>query len=603
MRGVDGSGAGRADDHAEVSAAMAQVPVPEVTQAPRRRSKLVAAWRRLGIRAKAILITVLVLALATPVGVYAYRDYFWGPRADARDAAQLLKKGELWPLGEILQEYRGDPDFAYFFTSAITPREIGDALGEVAGTAKGQLFKTGVVPSRYELLLADLAGTVSIATFGIDDRALPASWTEEFVMATTTPSDLYGGRSGFFDSHGKARERQDEANRSNLLLLLSRGFWSTDFLQSVTSAFHDLDTRLGAKAWPAAKPSRAKYAPAPEGVYVTDGIVALAAALTANPDAAEWAFVDFLPGKTEVAGTEYSIGRFTHFLLFERSYAEAEDGEPAGVTAVLTALSSAIDSFHWVEEDWEALYNDPGADDWGPMHDVVVLKAIANDMNVDHGCSWHPRDYWNCGVFAAKVVWQWVKSWGHLVLGILTLATFAPPPFKLVGIGAAAINTTWYAIEGDYLSAGLSLAIAVPSLAHAKLARSLRAGGVSGRALQRAEATAQVAKQHRTPVEAFAQRPALRQGTQQQIIAAAPKNSAGHPLDPNTGQVIRLSQRKTWDFGHKPGYEWTCIQQAAAREGWSRAKVIEFSNNPAIYQIELASANRSRIHQGLRCKI
>ena len=82
----------------------------------------------------------------------------------------------------------------------------------------------------------------------------------------------------------------------------------------------------------------------------------------------------------------------------------------------------------------------------------------------------------SCVIDAARTVWRWVKRWGHLVLDILTVATsFAPPPFNIAAVGTGALNATWYAIEGDYGMAGLSLAVAVPGLAFTKIAKSATA--------------------------------------------------------------------------------------------------------------------------------
>ena len=89
------------------------------------------------------------------------------------------------------------------------------------------------------------------------------------------------------------------------------------------------------------------------------------------------------------------------------------------------------------------------------MHDSVVLQALAKELTQKSGCSWNPLDYWHCAVAVAEAVWHWIQHWGHLVLDILSLATFIPPPFTVIGVAAAATNATWYAIEGDYVAAGL----------------------------------------------------------------------------------------------------------------------------------------------------
>jgi len=131
------------------------------------------------------------------------------------------------------------------------------------------------------------------------------------------------------------------------------------------------------------------------------------------------------------------------------------------------------------------------------MHDSVVLQALAHES----GCSWDPRDYLNCAKAVAEAVWHWIQHWGHLVLDILSQATFAPPPFSVVGIAAAATNATWYAIDDDYGMAGLSLAAAVPGLAFVKIAKGVKAGvaaekgaTAAAQAEKAAEKSAEVAK-------------------------------------------------------------------------------------------------------------
>ena len=423
------------------------------------------------------LVLVLVAALLISLtGVFTYRDYLWGARADARAAIRALKDGDLVALDKRLAANRGRSDFAYFFVSKATPRDLGDALATVAGKSKDAPLKTGVDPHAYEVTLTDLAGTLALATHGTGELTLPEAWTSDFVLATTTPTKLYGEHDGFFDWDGKRREKQDRANKANLLLLLSRGYWSPEFLRAVTKEYYDFDSREGDDAWPDADPDDdVGYAPSPDGAYLTDGVLALTAALTANSAASEWAFTDFLPGTVEVDGSDYAIGKFTHFLLFEHRFPEGPDDESVGMTAALTALSSAIDFMGPGERTQVAGSSEAASTDMGPMHDSEVIQSLAHDVTQESGCSLNPLDYGHCIMAAAKAVWRWVKRWGHLVLDILTLSTLTPPPFSAVGVAAAATNATWYAIEGDYGVAGLSLAAAVPGLAFAKIAKGATA--------------------------------------------------------------------------------------------------------------------------------
>lgn len=545
----------------------------------------------------AILTAALVLSLT---GVLAYRDDLWGTRAEARAAMMALKKGDLAALESRLASFRGDNEFAYYFASSATPRDLGDALATVAGPGRDEPFKRGLDRLEYELSLSDLAGTLALATHGTGTLALPASWTEDFISATTDPAELYGEHGDGIDAGEPTREEQDLANKSNLLLLLSRGYWSTEFLQSLTAAYYDFDRREGAGAWPGASPgAEVGYAPAPNGVYLTDGILALTAALTANPVASEWAFAEFLPGSISVDGSDYTLGKFTHYLMFEHQFPESTGGDRVGLTATLTALSSAIDSASWASGLEHVEPTTSPSDSVGPMHDAVVLRALASDATAASECSWDPRDYGHCVVAAARVVWRWVQHWGHLALDILTLATFAPPPFSAVGVAAAGANATWHAIDGDYAMAGLSLAAAVPGLAFVKIAKSMKSGAAAEKAARQAAAIANATKEIRAGVPVATQRVQLRMRTKEQILANAKKDSSGNYLDANTGKPIPKYQ--TPDIGHKPGYEHRCMQEWAARAALSRQEFVELMNNPDLFQVEAASSNRSHQFEAKSC--
>ncbi|WP_162803092.1 GH-E family nuclease [Ornithinimicrobium avium] len=538
-----------------------------------------------------LVMALVAVLLVTLTGVLT-RDYFSEVRSDARAAVRALKSGDLAGSGQHLAVHRGEQDFAFYFASNVTPRDIGDALGTVAGSSEDAPFRAGVDVNAYEIVLTDLAGTLALATHGRGKRNLPPSWTEDFVAATTTPLALYGQHDGFFDREGKLREKQDLANKANLLLVLSRGYWSTEFLQAVTRDFHAYDVREGKGAWPKANPGRdVKFAPAPSGVYLTDGILALTAALTANPAASEWAFTSFLPGSQKIAESDYAIGKFTHYLLFEHRFAETPDGDSVGVTAVLTALAVAIESTTWASGPVDAQAVQVAFNDVGPLHDAAVLQALAQQVIEVSGCSWAPRDYWNCTRAGAGVVWRWAQRWGHVVLEILSEAP------ALVGPLASATNTTWYAIEGDFEAAGLSLATALPGIGVGKIAKSVKGGLQAQRAASEAAHVAQVTRQIQAGADPAMTRVLLKSHTRAEIEALAPRDAQGRYIDPNTGQSIVGKP----DIGHKPGYEWRCTQAKARHEGWSRQQLIDYENDPSHYQLEAPSSNRSRAFEAVAC--
>jgi hypothetical protein len=455
-----------------------------------------AAWKR---RATAVgLSLALILALA-----WAFfrlpADPLFQVREDAKTAIRVLDKGDLLALDRTLASNRGETDFAYFFTSETSPRQLGDALATVADRDGPSKLKKTIDRHAYDLALTDLAGTLALATHGTGDRALPASWTDNFIEATTTPQ-AHGGDTPDAE---KARVHQDLANRQNLLLLLSRGYWSADFLKAVTTAYWAFDRHEG-KAWPGTSFKDAKYAPAPNGSYLTDGILALTAALTANPAASAWAFTDFQPGSADIAGTAYKIGKFTHYLLFEHQFPEADDGNSVGMTAVVTALASAIGATGGASETQTAVFMKSPSAESGPLHDSTVLQTLAKDLTENSKCSWSPGTYWNCAKQIVEAVWHWLKRWGHLVLDILSAVSIAAlfavlGPEVITGAvvisgTAAAVNAAWYAIDGDYAAAGLSFAAIAAGPIFKALARATKAGVDAVKAARYADEVANAAK-------------------------------------------------------------------------------------------------------------
>lgn len=426
------------------------------TSKKKRRPTL---WAAAAAVALVVVAAILVVMPGSPFRPDPLRDL----RASATKAVKALDKGDLDEVGAQLASNRGDPDFAYFFTSKTTPRMLGDALASVADGGKSAALMTEEEGFPYELLLTDLAGATSLATRGTGMRELPDSWSDDFVLATTTPETLYPDA----DKKGAERAQQDAANKQNLLLLLSRGHWSVDFMKSATSAYWDLDTEHGQKAWPGVEFDEALYAPAPSGVYLTDGMVALTAALTANEEASKWAFDEFQPGTSVIEGSDYEVGDFTYHLVFVHEYPEGEEGRDIGMAATLTALAAATGT---------SAETGGTARESRAAQDSETLTAFAQDVRtVDEGsCTWRVYD---CIVMAAKAVaqlaqwvWERVGHWGHFALDILSMTTFSPPPFMFIGVGAAASNAAWYAIEADYVMAGISLATAVPGVAFTKLA-------------------------------------------------------------------------------------------------------------------------------------
>lgn len=166
-------------------------------------------------------------------------------REDAERAIAALRDGDLETLGRRLSVRRGNEEFANIFARAADPRSLGDALGTVADQFDGKEFDTGFDVEAYELLVTDLAGALSLAARATGDRALPDAWTDEFVTATTHPEKMKADAGAGDDD---SREAQDAANKQNLLLLLSRGQWPTEFLKTATEAFVEYDKAEGDEA-------------------------------------------------------------------------------------------------------------------------------------------------------------------------------------------------------------------------------------------------------------------------------------------------------------------------------------------------------------------
>ena len=158
------------------------------------------------------------------------------------------------------------------------------------------------------------------------------------------------------------------ANKQNLLLLLSRGRWSTDFLKATTEAYWDWEHNLTSSGdpspWPVDTLANAKYAPAPNGTYLTDGMVALMAALTANPEAAGWAFADFQPTTTTLNYGDPTTPWAASPTTSSSSVLPPDVSQASGMTASVTALMSAIQATG-------GSYSDQAA---GPMADLFVLQ-------------------------------------------------------------------------------------------------------------------------------------------------------------------------------------------------------------------------------------
>ena len=333
-----------------------------------RRAKPDRRWRRLSPRAGLALCVVAGLVAAS-TRLPFIQDPLAEVRADAHAAIQALDAGDLAALDVQLAAHRGQADFAYFFTSKTTPRALGDALAAVAGESEDAPLKAGVDAHAYDVTLTDLAGTLGLATFGTGDRALPPSGRTTSSPRRRIPRCCTARRPVVQTMRGNAvPTRTLPTGPTCFCCCRAATGRPSSSKQSLTLTGSTTTTRATTRG--PTRPSRMRgYAPAPTGHYLTDGILALTAALTANSEASAWAFTEFQPGTEEIDGSDYAIGKFTHYLLFEHRFPEGSDGESIGMTATLTALSSAIDATSGAADAEEASSASTSADDVGPMHD------------------------------------------------------------------------------------------------------------------------------------------------------------------------------------------------------------------------------------------
>jgi hypothetical protein len=87
-------------------------------------------------------------------------------------------------------------------------------------------------------------------------------------------------------------------------------------------------------------------------------------------------------------------------------------------------------------------------------------------------------------------------------------------------------------------------------------------------------------------------RPYIRNWVMDEVEAAAPRAPDGRFIDPNT----RLPTDNPV-LGHKPGYEFWRLRDAAEAEGVSQKLFNETLNNPEFYQIEDSASNASHLFE------
>ena len=123
---------------------------------------------------------------------------------------------------------------------------------------------------------------------------------------------------------------------------------------------------------------------------------------------------------------------------------------------------------------------------------------------------------------------------------------------------------------------------------------NLASGGLSafrGFAFASQEALAAETAGARTVITSLS-RPYIRNWVRDEVEAAAPRASDGRFIDPNT-----LLPTDNPVLGHKPGYEFWRLRDAAQAEGVSQHLFNETLNNPEFYQIEDTASNASHLFE------
>ncbi|SIS11731.1 HNH/ENDO VII family nuclease [Williamsia sterculiae] len=200
----------------------------------------------------------------------------------------------------------------------------------------------------------------------------------------------------------------------------------------------------------------------------------------------------------------------------------------------------------------------------------------------------------------------------HLVeLALAAIATGVLLAFVTVGVGAAAgVSGSAGAMT---LAATRAMTIldallgAAAGLGGAGAVAAINPGAVGLQGIQELAGASPIAAQYNAvdatgdsgAYDVTKRRVKLRNSTKEEIKQNARDegltNADGDFIDPNTGAVI--PKDGPFDYGHKPGMEHWRIVEKAREEGWTRQELVEYENNPDLYEIEDPAANRSHAYE------
>ncbi|HEY7009322.1 MAG TPA: hypothetical protein VH395_10295 [Jatrophihabitantaceae bacterium] len=331
--------------------------------------------------------------------------------ADARVAARALVDGDTKTVLELLTTEGYDPYFAAAFATAVSPRRLS---GFVTGSyCQSGALRNGVDAEQYDAMLTALGQTLSLASRAQGDLRLGLPWQRAFIAWMTDPPQT--------PNTSVMQRQSDMANRSALMLIMSRGMWDVDFLRACAAAIQAND---GVAWWQAGADDAAV---APNGVPYLDPAVAMMTALARNPAAGRLLFSTGGTTDVPLAGGKAPVNALLHWALLEHGYDNIGTGSGHAAAAVL-ALQAAIG----------------GEADSPIATDVATVNASLKEQ---------------------KTAWDampWYQKWGHTVLDVIGTV-------PVVGDLANVPNGVWYAFQHDWTDAGISAAGMIPFLGDASL--------------------------------------------------------------------------------------------------------------------------------------